>query len=40
MAEPLTKGPCQGMASLTNDGASEANKLKDPNAQKAVKPAI
>ena len=26
---PLTKGPCQGITSLINEGASEANKLND-----------
>ena len=40
MVVPLTNGPCQGMISLTKDGANDANKLKDAKALKAVKPAI
>ena len=36
MATPLTKGPCQGKISFTNEGDNDANKLNAAKTQNAV----
>ena len=37
MVAPLTNGPCHGIISRINEGASEANKLKVEKAENAAK---